>query len=174
MNTDTKTCTRCNEEKPVKDFGRGARCRDCVSALNSEYYAANAERLKRRRREDRAAHGEKYRERDARQRAIHAEARKAHQAVYRVENLHVWWESDYRKRALRAGFDATVEHFTRGQLVDQWGDACHHCGGPFEELDHYPVPVSRGGAHSLDNCRPSCGPCNQESWRNPSGTTEAV
>ena len=51
------------------------------------------------------------------------------------------------------------------RLVARYGDACFHCGGDFEELDHFPIPVSQGGPHALDNCRPSCTPCNQRSWK---------
>ena len=45
-------------------------------------------------------------------------------------------------------------------MIEEYGDQCWHCGGPFEELDHHPVPVYLGGAHKLSNVKPSCAGCN--------------
>lgn len=54
MSETTKTCTGCNRELPLSAFGRLAsapgglsyRCRECVSAMQHEYYLANR-KLKR-------------------------------------------------------------------------------------------------------------------------------
>lgn len=53
-----------------------------------------------------------------------------------------------------------VEPFTRQDVVERYGDACHWCdAGAFEELDHEPA-VRDGGTHTLDDVRPSCMSCN--------------
>lgn len=85
--------------------------------------------------------------------------------TYQAENMHLWWEHDYAIRAKRFGFEVVMESFTKADLIARWGDACFHCGGPFEELDHWPVPICRGGHHSLESTRPSCQQCNAKSWR---------
>ncbi|WP_446666800.1 HNH endonuclease [Flexivirga sp. B27] len=87
-------------------------------------------------------------------------------AARREAMPHEAWEHSYRARAHRYGFEPIVESFTRDELIEAYGAHCWHCtAGAFEELDHYPVPVSRGGAHRLDNVRPSCLKCNRASWR---------
>ncbi|MFF0943715.1 HNH endonuclease [Kocuria sp. CPCC 205300] len=79
----------------------------------------------------------------------------------RAASPHLEWEATYRQRAHAYGNAAVVFTFTREELVDRYGDECAWCGGPFEELDHN-VPVASGGPHTLENCRPSCGPCNRD------------
>ena len=73
------------------------------------------------------------------------------------------WESGYRKRSIRFGFEPVVESFTRESLIECHGDACYLCGGDWDQLEHV-TPVSRGGEHSLSNCRPVCEPCNRRAW----------
>lgn len=90
-----------------------------------------------------------------------AAANREHISEYRTTNAHIYWEDRYRRRAQKFGFEPVIESFTRAELVERWGDACVHCGGPFDELDHALVPVARGGSHTLENCRPSCARCNR-------------
>lgn len=93
------------------------------------------------------------------------EAILSRKAAYAADSPHAIWEANYRRRSKGQGFTPAVESFTREELIDRWGPNCVHCGGPFESLDHYPQPINRGGAHSLDNCRPSCNTCQAHSWR---------
>ena len=185
-----KTCTKCGEEKPLTAYARDVRasdgctssCKTCHSIAARERYAANQESERARSRAYRAEHrgqaakyrainSERIREYMANYRAENREELSAHHAAYYARNRerirarqrsnpHFGWESNYRKRAAKFGFEAMVIPFTREELIARYGDACHHCGGPFEHLDHYPVPVALGGAHSLDNCVPSCATCN--------------
>lgn len=70
------------------------------------------------------------------------------------------WVRGYVRRAVKYGAPVVIP-FTEADVVQRYGSACWHCGADsFDELDHHPVPVHAGGAHSLDNVRPSCGPCN--------------
>lgn len=185
-----KTCTKCGEEKPLDDYARDGRasdgrtssCKACHSVAARKKYAANQENGRARARAYRAEH----REQAAKYRATNAERIREYMANYHAENReelaayhaayyarnrerisaqrssrpHVGWESSYRQRAEKFGFEAMVIPFTRDDLIARYGDACVHCGGPFEHLDHHPVPVRLGGPHSLDNCVPSCAPCN--------------
>ena len=149
-----KTCTKCGEEKPLDQFyrhkrrpdGRDSKCATCTRAATAAWVAQNRERSL------------------AYLREYHAEHRKeasAQKRRRRIEAPHVHWAGEYAKRSRAYGFTPVIERFTRDDLFARYGDACVHCGGPFEELDHYPIPVSRGGVHSLDNCVPSCRTCNR-------------
>lgn len=153
-----KTCTRCGESKPRAGFhkdkskadGLRFKCKACASGEYSSWYSKNRDQA----------------------RATKADYYKAHRgqelnrmsALY-AEKPHLWWVKRYRTRALSYGFRPVVESFTRDELVARWGDLCWHCGGDFEQLDHFPVPVVRGGHHTIENCRPSCAECNYRTWR---------
>ncbi len=49
---------------------------------------------------------------------------------------------------------------TAKQLKSLLAQPCHYCGDPAQHVDHY-IPLARGGAHTLDNLRPACAPCNR-------------
>lgn len=80
-----------------------------------------------------------------------------------------------RRRARK--LEATVETFTRAELIRYWidnsidPDICIYCGGPHEHDDHV-IPLSRGGTHERANLMPACASCNcskgdklLEEWR---------
>lgn len=161
MAEGTKTCTRCGETKPLDGFhraksgksGRQSHCKACRAEYRAEYYERNREA-------ERARNADWY--------AANRESVITYTAERYAANPHLRWEAHARERAKKYGHTITVERFTREQLIDRYGDQCWHCGGEFEELDHWPVPVSRGGHHVIENCKPSCASCNQKSWRNDS------
>ena len=146
-----RTCSECGETKPLDEYhrnknsrdGRRSRCKTCRRSEKREYYTANRETLLERR-------AEYYARPEI----------KARVAEYHAAHPHVSWVKGYQRRAKRYGFEPVVEPFTKDELVARWGDACAHCGGPFEQLDHFPVAVINGGTHTIENCRPSCAPCN--------------
>lgn len=179
-----KTCSKCGETKPLDGgfhkkkggkFGRAARCKSCVKAYQSEWY--ERPEVKAHRAEYKAEHYRRNRDAILAQQAEHR-ARpevRAHKAEYYAENRdailarmaeyhqanpHQQWVKGYLRRAKKYGHPAVIEPFTKDDLIARWGDACWHCGGPFEELDHAVIPVALGGHHTLENCRPSCTPCN--------------
>lgn len=67
---DSKTCSTCNETKPITKFSKdktrkdGLRysCKDCINGWNKEYYAADRERINKQRREHYRANKEQKRE----------------------------------------------------------------------------------------------------------------
>lgn len=136
---ETKQCSKCEEVKPLDQFHRmkatkdGLRpnCKMCVKAYSSGYYAENKTAVLDQQ------HG------------------------YREANPHVSWEVNVRQRSERLGFEPTIESFTKEDVIERYGSACFHCGGPFEELDHHPVAIARGGSHCLSNVVPSCIRCNR-------------
>lgn len=86
--------------------------------------------------------------------AIHRERRWQRKAQ-RANDGHA------RRRARKA--DATIEHFTRQEIIDRDKSTCHLCGkhcDPIDiHLDHV-IPLSRGGDHSRENVKVACSQCN--------------
>lgn len=156
-----KRCTGpCGRALPMEEFhrdrsapsGRRPRCRECVAA----YHRANLERGAERTRAWREANPEYARTFHAENRERLNEQRRAH----RSDNPHQQWETDYRKRCRAAGREPVVVSFVKEDVIARYGDGCWNGCGDFEHLDHWPVPVSEGGEHSLENVRPSCARLN--------------
>lgn len=140
------------------------RNRDYVRSRVAEYVRANSEVVAARAAEYRARPEVKARRAEYKARPEVKTRIAEYSAEYRAANPHIGWESGYRRRAEKYGHPVDIESFTKDELIARWGDACWHCGGPFEELDHWPLSVRDGGRHSLESCRPSCGTCNRQSW----------
>lgn len=150
-----KRCSTCGETKPTSEFGKRASARDGLrSQCNScrrNYRLANADQINAQS----AAHY-----------AANREQRKTQVADYKRQHPEARWKSTYAQRMRAFGFDPIYEgEITRGLVIEAYGDRCFHCGGEFEELDHYPIPVYKAGPHSIHNVRPACLPCNRASHR---------
>lgn len=161
-----KTCKECGDEKALDQYHRNKSMRDghvntckaCRCDWQKVYYADNREHFTEYNSKRRAARLEYSRNWNA--------ANPDYQREYAATNPHVHWESGYRRRCKKFGIEPVVESFTRDELITRWGSSCWHCKtGPFEELDHFPVPIVRGGHHTLEGTRPSCRDCNRASWR---------
>ncbi|MGP5731233.1 HNH endonuclease [Arthrobacter rhombi] len=133
------------EQIAVRKRAHYAENRDRAIKASREWVEANPERV--------AAYRRDYY--DANRGRILEEAR-----AYQHAHPEVGWAATYRQRSKAYGFEPVVEDFTRAELIALYGDACAHCGGAFEQLDHHPVPVVLGGAHTLGNVRPCCTACN--------------
>lgn len=151
MTPTEKRCTGCGETKLLDDYGRhkngkygrNSKCKECSNARNRARWAADPEGN----REYMRKYMKEWNERNP---------------AYRSDRIHYKWEGSYRERVRRFGFEPVVESFTKEELIAEYGDGCWHCEeAPFEELDHYPVPVREGGPHRLSNVRPSCVRCNR-------------
>jgi len=65
-----------------------------------------------------------------------------------------------RRRALERGnLSFPLDEEVVKKRMQELGNKCLYCGGPFEQTDHL-IPLARGGAHCLGNLVPSCGHCN--------------
>ena len=110
---------------------------DRVKELNAAWRAANADREREQKRAYRAANPERIRE-SSRQRQMRRKARKRGCVVT---------DADY------------------AEILAEFGMVCHICDGEIESkrdlhFDHV-IPLSRGGAHSRSNIRPSHALCNR-------------
>lgn len=188
-----KQCSKCGAVKLLDEFyrhkrmsdGRSARCKVCVREDQAEQYAKNPEPARERARRWRAENLDWVRKRDARYRSENGDKLKDYylanrdrirqrRKVYVAENPHIFWENEYRRRASKYGFEPVIESFTKGELIARWGDKCFHCGGPFDELDHWPLAVVHGAAHTLESCRPSCISCNRKGGGTRAKKTAAI
>lgn len=142
-----KTCTRCDETKPLDQFVKRAANRDghtnvCKVCHNAKAYTP----------EQRAAA-------DRRFRLAHPERRRAASRQWDRDNPWSKLGRDARRRALKAG--ATLGPVDYRQLCASAAD-CYLCGSELDgevHLDHV-VPLARGGAHSAANLRPTHVACN--------------
>jgi 5-methylcytosine-specific restriction endonuclease McrA len=169
-----KTCTRCNEAKPLAEFyrtrqnrdGRTYWCKGCRAAYRREQYTANLEKARAERREWKAANPEK-------KRAYSAAHYRRDQTYYKEwyaknREKKIAASREYRKRTGRRGRPDWLKtalrlgQCTKEQLewkVAYYGWKCVYCGGPYETIDHV-IPLSRGGTSHPVNLVPACRACN--------------
>lgn len=177
MENSTRICTKCGIDKPITEYHRDKRapgglrrqCKICRCTQTMEWWYDNQERQLQRHRDYVDANRDRVREID-------------NERYYRNrdERLGRALAVTHARRAKAQGaeFDLTV---TRAALRDLQGDACHYCqrtmdfvhtGRPWPSnkvtVDHV-IPISKGGAHSLDNAVLACWSCNS---RKGSGDAE--
>lgn len=167
---DGRNCTKCELFKPWALFPKAAgqksgyrpRCLDCHRQQNREYAALNRDRNNERGKLWSKVNREKARERERIYKS--SEKVKAYNAAY-------WRTEKFRRRATEKTMrrkalikSATVEKVDYQKILDVHGMVCHLCGGQilpgFLDFDHV-VPLSKGGAHSYENIRPSHSSCNR-------------
>lgn len=123
---------RNRERKRATDRAYRKRNRERLQAYARAYFRCNRRKFAETERAYHRAHPEKMRERVRRRRA--------------------------RLRGARR-----VAVVTEAQVIAAYGERCYLCDAPLEavpmHLDHV-VPLARGGAHTLENLRPSCARCN--------------
>lgn len=151
-----KTCTKCNEEKPLsaflkskknpktgKRYGDGRRpvCKACAQADWMKWRSLMSEQERRAFMDDRAAKQKAWdKKRPHYQKAakanLHARRVKASGVVSEQEVAAVWYE---------------------------WNGLCWCCGCEATEVDHFrPINRAGGGTNTADNIRPICRECNQK------------
>ena len=130
-----------------------------------EWIKRNAQKAREAMRRWRAGHPD---ERNADRRAFyqrHRAAELAQSARYHRDHPEVGLA---RSQNYRARKQAALGSFTPAEwlaLVERYGGRCAYCGerGALE-ADHR-VPLSRGGANTIDNIRPVCRACNARKHR---------
>ncbi len=170
---DTKTCTRCKQQKLRSEFYFAARtkdklhcyCKDCCREVQREARARNPEHYRVLYRKWRNANLEKAR---ALSRATVARLRQSPE--WRQKQMD-WWKRNpelsklyrhvRRTRLTASSGKYTVEEWEG--LKEMYDYRCLSCGKQEPEIkltvDHV-VPVSCGGANTIDNIQPLCRTCN--------------
>lgn len=141
-----KRCGACGATKPLDAFylssggsdGRASRCIECSRRIAREYARE---------------HSEAAVQRAMRWAAENPERRKKNALAYarRFRRAHPERANIRKGRVDFAG------------LILEFGMVCHICESPIDppdlHFDHV-IPLSRGGAHSIDNIRPAHAGCN--------------
>ena len=154
-----KLCSKCNKEKDGK---HPSYCKTCDSKRMFEYYQNNKEKINKQHKEYYQKNKEKINKQQ-----------KEYNKEYKQNNPHKAREGDRKRRALKR---ANIHKpYTEDQVLKLYGKDCHICKKPVSlsanrspgapgwqqglHLDHV-VPLSKGGADTIDNVKPAHGLCN--------------
>ncbi len=166
------------------------RCKACRHA----HYVATAEQVKQRVRERVQQNPEAKKESDRRYYLAHRDEvlARVNEHYQRNHAQRLEYSRDYRirytdkvRRAIRAWRDRNPESFsvatqrrralkrqspgtfTRAEwkaLCARYGHRCLCCGEKKRLTVDHVVPLSQGGANTIDNIQPLCGTCNQRKY----------
>lgn len=178
-----KWCPRCEQDKPLCEFGRNrskkdklrAYCRQCTNAVHREqrHHPENREKDRAYTAQYREDHPEKVKQSMRRwhqqhkdeQRVYHQSRRPQRRERYRNDPVHraKVLASCHRRIALKRGALA-AELIDRQTIIERDKATCYICEiGPLDDseihLDHV-VPLSKGGDHVPGNLRVACVSCN--------------
>lgn len=180
----SKTCTRCNEEKPFKDFYKNpqgkynlmSRCKPCFSQNAMAWAKQNKEKTNDIAARYRANHKEELSQRFAEYyekkkfeiakkkkeyRKTNVEQRSEYCKQWRKKNPTKVSEYAHRRRLRKMSGDIRV--FTDDDwryLLHQFNYSCAYCGEKENLTKDHVIPISRGGRHSVGNIVPACQYCN--------------
>jgi 5-methylcytosine-specific restriction endonuclease McrA len=166
------------EEKTRYDRDRYAANRDTILRKNRAYRKRNRERLRRQSRAKyaanregnaaaakayRAAHPEKVRQVNRDFYLANSEGAKQRARSYRLNHPERQRSAKQRRRALKKAVKSTFTARDWAALLAR-SKRCHWCRRPFTSArppthDHV-VPLSKGGANSLENSVCACSECN--------------
>lgn len=170
----------------TKSGGLMSHCKICVDTRRRQWALHNKERLQERLRiyyrQAKADNPEK-----VRQKAREAQARFKEKRPERAKRASLDWRKNNpqlsrdssrhwrennpekhalknnRRRALKAGSGGNVTPQEWQSLLNYYGNICLCCGVSGQDTlltqDHI-KPLSKGGAHSIENLQPLCGSCN--------------
>jgi 5-methylcytosine-specific restriction endonuclease McrA len=178
MDNMEKRCPSCQETKPLAEFnkdksnasGYKSRCRACTIRDKRAAYQADPERFRASAR--RSYHSQKA---DPVRHAAHLARRRDYCRRWREKNRsHVRatiynWQTRNRERlkviadrrlARKAENGGSFTAQEWAALCQQYDYRCLACGRKRKLSADHIVPLSKGGASSIDNIQPLCGPCN--------------
>ena len=180
-----KLCIICNKEI---DGGHPSYCKSCSARRSAEYRQNNKEQVKKSKKEHYQNNKEKILEQQKEYYQNNKEQKKEYrkeyyqnnkeqikesQKEYHQNNPHKAREKARKRRALKQ--KNIHKPYTEDQVLEKYGTNCHICkedinllanrspGAPGWErglhIDHV-IPLSKGGADSLNNVKPAHGLCN--------------
>ncbi len=154
--TETKSCSVCGEVKALSEFGKKgkphpegslrARCKTCEGLYWKEYYSKHKRKLNLKTMLWQAKNFEK-------EKARHSKRNRGDSRNKDLER-----ERKRKRRALQS-----VNHFTQSQWRDlqaKYDYLCLKCGQRKPLHADHVIPLSKGGADTIDNIQPLCAECN--------------
>ena len=162
----TKTCKKCLRELSLDQFyanssaknGQRSGCKSCDNAASRAYYADNTDKVKR------------YAQVNSEKLAAYRKGRYESNKVRIAAVVRAWAQANpdrvtasvrrYHAQKIGASI-GVIPHDIKARLVALYGPTCMApgCESVDLELDHI-VPLSKGGAHAVDNFQLLCGSCN--------------
>lgn len=158
-------------------LGRRSNCKDCEASIARGRRLANPQASRNAVEKYRLSHPEVIARRDAKYYQKYKERQNKKTRQWRKDNPEKYAELNRRKERVRRTrkFENGIEPYTESQVLEFYGTCCHLCGNEIDlnaprqvgaegwelglHIDHL-VPISKGGADSLDNVKPSHGKCN--------------
>ena len=147
--------------------------KEIIKARSKARYEAKREEISEQSKEYRKNNLERRRINNRRWRANNLEKARKSSRDYNARNRDKLRQTERKRRARK--FNNGNEDFTEQQVLDLYGSNCHLCnqlidltvsGRPGRKgwenglhIDHL-IPLSKGGANTLENVRPAHGVCN--------------
>ena len=149
-----KTCVTCGRTKFILEFhrvskasdGHETRCKSCKRVVRKLDYEKNKERYKQQASEYIKSHPDKHL---AYQRATWRNNPEKYRAISR-RNVH--------RRKVRKGESYTLAEWFA--LCERYDNRCLRCGEKKRLTVDHVIPISKGGANTIDNIQPLCFECN--------------
>lgn len=158
-------------------FGRRSKCKDCEASIARARRLANPQASRDAVEKYRLSNPEVMARKDARYYKRHRDKLNEKTKQWRKDNPEKYTELNRRKEHVRRArkFQNGSEPYTEKQMIDTYGLLCNICKEPINflaprkvgvlgwerglHIDHV-VPLSKGGADTLANIRPTHGLCN--------------
>jgi 5-methylcytosine-specific restriction endonuclease McrA len=170
-----KQCSKCKELKDVSQFhkwrysndGYKYECKECRKKETATYRDKHSEAIKTRKHNYRALNKDKIRLGNKRyfQQAYYQDKDRFREQVrsWRRRNPDKRLIQCKRRHAHRKG--ATGKHTAKEWrlLCQKYNYQCLRCGRQKPLTEDHIIPLSKGGADSIDNIQPLCVSCN--SWK---------
>jgi 5-methylcytosine-specific restriction endonuclease McrA len=181
-----KICTKCKEWRPVTRYikriisrdGYDSICNECRNAASRQWRANNKDRVAELNRQfyetnraERLEYHRQYRqENKSRIKQLMNKFRRERPDYHR-NYMRQWAQAnpakiqayDHARRAFKMGLSDTFSAEEWKDLKARYNYTCLRCGRQEPEIkltaDHV-VPISKGGAGTINNIQPLCKPCN--------------
>jgi 5-methylcytosine-specific restriction endonuclease McrA len=185
-----KICTKCQTWRTVERFrprllsrdGYNSICRECENAktrewrannkdrvreLNQQHYEANREERKAYHRQYRQENPEYFREKQQEFREQNPTYSRDYNREWARANPDKRAEKDNKRRAFKMGKSGSFSSREWAELKRRYNYTCLRCGRYEPEIkltaDHI-VPISKGGAGTIENIQPLCKSCNSAKY----------
>lgn len=156
-----RICPTCEIDKPLREWGNRAYCRQCDASRQAVYRLENPYVPVQGIAAECGRCGQPFMANKKRFRYCSPECSAAQ------KNPDNWKHYNARKARLRAAF---IESFDRAEIFERDGWICQLCLAPVDRsatfpdpasvsLDHI-IPIARGGKHSRANSQTACLGCN--------------
>jgi 5-methylcytosine-specific restriction endonuclease McrA len=165
----TRTCTKCQQRLPKKEFhkdktasgGLRAKCKKCRTDHVKGWYADNRERQATRELVRRRSNPDKYAEKESQR----YKRDKSKRLILATEHAHL--------RKARKKKTKTERGISKKSLMKKYGTKCHYCGKEMDfsnaegrkfnrnmaTIEHI-IPLAKGGEHTFANTVLACRHCN--------------